>query len=48
MLFFAYFIMQHIQGIFRNQLQMGSLEDKIITNNPIRFIKVQFREQPLH
>ena len=30
--------MQHIQGISRNQLQMGSLEDKISTDNPVRFI----------
>ena len=30
--------MQHIQGILRNQLQMGSLEDKIAQDNPVRFI----------
>jgi hypothetical protein len=30
--------MQHIQGISRNQLQMVSLEDKISTDNPVRFI----------
>ena len=30
--------MQYIQGISRNQLQMGSLEDKIATDNPVRFI----------
>ena len=30
--------MQYIQGISRNQLQMGSLEDKISTDNPVRFI----------
>lgn len=30
--------MQHIQGISRNQLQMGSLEDTITTDNPVRFI----------
>ena len=30
--------MQYIQGISRNQLQMGSLEDKIAADNPIRFI----------
>ena len=30
--------MQHIQGILRNQLQMGSLEDKITQDNPVRFI----------
>ena len=31
--------MQHIQGISRNQLQMGSLEDKITADNPVRFIE---------
>lgn len=31
--------MQHIQGISRNQLQMGSLEDKITSDNPVRFIE---------
>jgi hypothetical protein len=31
--------MQHIQGICRNQLQMGSLEDKITADNPVRFIE---------
>ena len=30
--------MQHIQGISRNQLQMGSLEDKIASDNSVRFI----------
>lgn len=30
--------MQHIQGISRNQLQMASLEDKISSENPVRFI----------
>lgn len=30
--------MQHIQGISRHQLQMVSLEDKISTDNPVRFI----------
>jgi len=30
--------MQYIQGISRNQLQMASLEDKISTDNPVRFI----------
>jgi transposase len=30
--------MQYIQGISRNQLQMGSLEDKIAFDNPVRFI----------
>jgi hypothetical protein len=31
--------MQHIQGISRNQLQMGSLEDRITADNPVRFIE---------
>lgn len=31
--------MQHIQGISRHQLQMGSLEDKITADNPVRFIE---------
>jgi transposase len=30
--------MQHIQGISRNQLQMVSLEDKITSDNAVRFI----------
>ncbi len=30
--------MQYIQEISRNQLQMGSLEDKIATDNLVRFI----------
>ena len=30
--------MQHIQGTQRYQLQISSLEDKIGTENPIRFI----------
>ena len=30
--------MQHITGISRNQLQLVSLEDKIGTENPVRFI----------
>jgi transposase len=30
--------MQHIQGISRNQLQMSSLEDTILSDNPVRFI----------
>lgn len=30
--------MQHIQGISRNQLQLVSLEDKIVMDNPVRFI----------
>ncbi len=28
--------MQYIHGISHNQLQMGSLEDKIATDNPVR------------
>jgi len=35
---FVYFTMQYIQGISRNQLQMGSLEDKITADNSVRFI----------
>jgi transposase len=31
-------MMQHIQGIFRNQLQVSSLEDTISQDNPVRFI----------
>ena len=31
--------MQHIQGISRHQLQMSTLEDKISTDNPVRFIE---------
>ena len=30
--------MQHITGISRQELQMNNLEDKIGTENPIRFI----------
>ncbi len=30
--------MQHIQGISRHQLQLGSLEDTISQDNPVRFI----------
>ncbi|WP_225556580.1 IS1182 family transposase [Flavobacterium columnare] len=30
--------MQHIQGISRNQLPVSSLEDKITSDNPVRFI----------
>ena len=30
--------MQHITGISRQELQMSSLEDKIGTENPVRFI----------
>jgi transposase len=32
--------MQHIQGISRHQLQLGSLEDTISRDNPVRFIDV--------
>ena len=31
--------MQHITGISRQQLQISSLEDKIASDNPIRFIE---------
>jgi hypothetical protein len=31
-------MMQHIQGTQRHQLQMSSLEDKIASENPVRFI----------
>jgi len=31
--------MQHITETYRKQLQISSLEDKITTNNPIRFIE---------
>lgn len=31
-------MMQHIQGISRNQLHVSSLEDTIATDNPVRFI----------
>jgi len=31
--------MQYIQGISRNQLQIGSLKDKINTDNSVRFIE---------
>jgi hypothetical protein len=30
--------MRYIQGIFRYQLQLSSLYDKITANNPVRFI----------
>jgi HJR/Mrr/RecB family endonuclease len=32
--------MQHISGTSRQQLQISSLEDKIASDNPIRFIEV--------
>ena len=32
-------MMQHISGISRKQLQISSLEDKITTENPVRFIE---------
>ena len=31
--------MQHISGISRQQLQISSLEDKITSENPVRFIE---------
>jgi len=31
--------MQHITGISRKQLKISSLEDKITSDNPIRFIE---------
>ena len=31
--------MEHISGIFRQQLQINSLEDKIALDNPVRFIE---------
>ena len=31
--------MQHISGTSRQQLQISSLEDKIASDNPIRFIE---------
>ncbi|MEL1242256.1 transposase, partial [Flavobacterium flavipallidum] len=31
--------MQHISGISRQQLQISSLEDKIASDNPVRFIE---------
>ncbi|SHG94841.1 hypothetical protein SAMN05444372_1125 [Flavobacterium micromati] len=31
--------MQHISGISRQQLQISSLQDKIASDNPIRFIE---------
>jgi hypothetical protein len=38
--------MQHIQGISRNQLQMGRLKDKITADNPVRFIDAFVKTQP--
>ncbi|WP_235604496.1 transposase [Flavobacterium covae] len=35
---FLFLTMQHIQGISRNQLHVSSLEDKITSENPVRFI----------
>ena len=35
----VYLTMQHISGISRQQIQISSLEDKITTENPIRFIE---------
>jgi transposase len=34
----VYLMMQHITGISRQELQMSSLEDKISSDNPVRFI----------
>jgi hypothetical protein len=31
--------MQHIQGAQSYQLQMSSLEDKIASENPVRFVE---------
>ena len=31
--------MQHISGISRQQIQISSLEDKITSENPVRFIE---------
>jgi hypothetical protein len=36
--FFVFLILQHIQGISRNQVQMYSLEDKITTDLSVSFI----------
>jgi ribonucleotide reductase beta subunit family protein with ferritin-like domain len=35
---FVNLVMQHIQGISRNQLQVVSLEETISQDNPVRFI----------
>jgi hypothetical protein len=37
-LIFAVLTMQHITGISRQELQMSSLDDKIGTENAVRFI----------
>jgi hypothetical protein len=37
-LFFVILTMQHITGISRQELQMSRLEDKIGTENPVRFV----------
>jgi hypothetical protein len=42
--FFVYLNMKHIQGISRQLLQINSLEDKIILDNPVRFNKVLARK----
>ena len=42
MLTFLHLKMQYIQGISRNQLQIRSLEDKIIADK----INIQSREEP--
>jgi hypothetical protein len=41
--FFVFLILQHIQGISRNQVQMYSLEDKITTDLSVRFIYPFFK-----
>ncbi|MDI9312623.1 MAG: hypothetical protein QM535_20605 [Limnohabitans sp.] len=35
---FIFLVMQHIQGISRNQSHLSSLEDKITSDNYARFI----------
>ena len=35
---FLYLVMQHIQGISRQQVQLESLEDKISVDNSVQFI----------
>jgi hypothetical protein len=34
----VYLKMQHVQGTQRHNLQMSSLEDKIASENPVRFV----------
>ena len=40
MLISVFLIMEHIQGISRNQLQLASIEDKISSDNLVRCINV--------